>query len=200
MEHWLLYFSAVCAVFLLPGPDMALVMNNAIQRGFRAGVWTAAGLAFSRSAHVVLSGVGLSALFHVFPVLLEVAKFAGAAFLIWLAYGSLRSNTDQNPDKPAFEGKVAFRQGLLTNLMNPKALMFCGVFLPQFIRPGETLAAEYLKLGSGLVVSGWLFDLIYAGLAARAASYLSGPSRTRTLINRMFAGIFALTAFKLILS
>ena len=202
MTEWMMYLGALLAVYLLPGPDMVLVMNTAASRGMRNGVWTACGLAVSRSMHVALSGLGLAALFALYPPLFEAVRIAGALFLLWLAWKVVTARsgpTDAQAVQTTQSGFASFRQGLLTNLLNPKAFMFCSVFLPQFIAHDRPLALQYVQLGLGLVVTGFVFDLIYSALASYAAEKLAGQRGTGKIMKVMFGSIFTLTAVKLLL-
>lgn len=203
MDQWMMYFGALIAVFLLPGADMVLVMNTAASRGLRSGIWTAGGLALSRSLHVALSGLGLAALFALFPALFEVVRVAGALFLLWMAWKVISANSAASPEQttqtPLRTGFACFRQGLLTNLLNPKAFMFCSIFLPQFITHDRPLLLQYLQLGIGLVATGFVFDLIYSALASFAARRLARQRKAGKVMKVMFGGVFTLTAVKLLL-
>src|SRR6202011_4691585 len=124
----------------VPGPDMALVMQTSIGRGVRSGFAAAGGLAVARATHVTLSACGVAALLRSAPWPYEVVRYGGAAYLAWIAVQIFRSPVFALPDSGAPEVvqrplRAVFVKGLLTNLLNPKALLFCSVLLPQFVRP-----------------------------------------------------------------
>ena len=103
----------------------------------------AVGLAISRTVHVALSALGLAALFHTHPVLFDVVRWFGAAYLLFLAWKMLQVEKTEGFASANTTGKglEAIRSGVMTNLLNPKALMFCALLLPQFISTEHDLTA-----------------------------------------------------------
>ena len=197
-----LFVAALVAVYLLPGPDMALAMSTAISRGTRHGLAAAAGLAASRAIHVSLAGAGLAALLAAHPDLFAAVRWVGAAYLLWLAWKVAMSSGQlaldgETADAPAWD---AARRGVLTNLLNPKALMFCALLLPQFVhREQGSLAAQYLVLGLVLVGIGFAFDLCYVLLAGRLAAWLGASPRAARVQRLGFAAVFGVAAVRLAL-
>lgn len=167
MDDKILYLGALSMIFLMPGPDMILLLQTGAKEGRRAALATAMGLAIARVCHVTLAAVGLATLFKVLPWTFEVVKLTGAAYLLWLGAKMLRPATKEvtNQDASVSGGnwQTAIRRGILTNLLNPKALLFCSVLLPQFINPaGVSVAEQFASLGLILVVLGMMFDVVYA--------------------------------------
>ena len=195
----LVFVAALTAVYLLPGPDMALVLSTSAFRGPGSGLLAALGLAISRSVHVTLSALGLAALFHAHPLLFDAVRWLGAAYLLLLAWRMLRAGeTDQSAGRnEAGAGWRAMRSGVMTNLLNPKALMFCAFLLPQFIATQRDLATQYLILGSILVGLGLLFDVLYAFAAASLARRFAGAGPVRRASKLLFSGVFGLAALRL---
>jgi threonine/homoserine/homoserine lactone efflux protein len=193
----LMYLAALAGVYLLPGPDMALVVATAAARGARTALVTAAGIALARSAHVFLSGMGLAALLQARPEMLEAVKLAGACYLLFIAWQLLRAEVR----KPVAEGTEVLAgsflwRGFLTNLLNPKALLFCSLFLPQFVHADAgPLAAQYLVLGVILVLVGMVFDAACAISAARIGRRLRLPSRLGKFV---LPGVFVVLAGRLV--
>jgi threonine/homoserine/homoserine lactone efflux protein len=153
--------------FLMPGPDMILLLQTAARQGRGAALAAAIGLAMARACHVTLAAVGLATLFKVFPWTFDVVKLTGAAYLLWLGTKMLRPGVsevkNQGAALTAGNWQTAVRRGILTNLLNPKALLFCSVLLPQFISPaGASVAEQFAFLGTILVVLGLMFDAAYA--------------------------------------
>ena len=167
MNEFLIYLAALSAAYLLPGPDMALLLAMTASRGRAAGLGVACGLALSRSLHVLASGLGLATVLAAHPPLLTGLRWLGGAYLLWLAGQLLRPSVAVGQtivSAPIF-GRQAFRQGLLTNLLNPKAFLFCAFFLPQFVHPqAGNLAGQYAVLGVVLVAVGLFYDLLYVVL------------------------------------
>lgn len=194
-----LFVSALVAVYLLPGPDMALVISASAYRGAKSGLLVAVGLAISRTAHVTLSALGLAALFHAHPLLFDGVRWLGAGYLLYLAWKVLGAGERDpaNDASDAGQGWVAVRRGLMTNLLNPKALMFCGFLLPQFVSEKQDLAAQYLLLGTLLVGVGFAFDVVYALAAARLARSFAAAGPVQRASRFMFSGVFGFAALRL---
>lgn len=196
----LLYLSALAVAYLLPGPDMAMILALTMKHGNRHGLLAALGLALSRAIHVTLSGLGLAALFATHPLLFDGVRLLGAAYLLWLAWQignspQLLAVPETQTTQPT---RHALRQGLLTNLLNPKALMFCALFLPQFITPAHgALGWQYLWLGVILVVTGFVFDLLYVFGANRLARHMQVRKISSRLPQWGFAVVFVLAAGRL---
>lgn len=162
-----MFMGALAVAYLVPGPDMVLVLQTGAVRGRTAALLTAAGLALSRGAHVALAALGLAALLQAAPVLFEGVRLAGAAYLVWLGIAILRAPSLLPPDAggavAAPSAMAAVMRGLVTNLFNPKALLFCSVLLPQFIDTGAgNVPAQFTVLGLVLVALGAVFDVLYA--------------------------------------
>ncbi|MDD3481770.1 LysE family translocator [Azovibrio restrictus] len=197
-SNLLLFVAALTAVYLLPGPDMAQVIASASLQGVRHGLMAGLGLALSRTLHVTLSALGLAALFHAHPLLFDLVRWLGAAYLLFLAWKMCRAGAGERPAPGAGAGAgwAALKRGFLTNLLNPKALMFCALLLPQFISASQELAGQYLLLGTILVGLGLLFDGLYALAAARLARRLAAGPVPR-LPRLLFSGVFGFAALRL---
>ena len=156
-----LYISALIAVYLSPGPDMALVLAVSASQGKRAGLSIATGIAFARALHVLGSGLGLAVLFAAHPNFQDIVRVAGAGYLLFWAWKVIRTPLKETevPITVSSIGSDMLR-GFLTNLLNPKALLFCSLLLPQFTSPERgTLLWQFMLLGGVLVSMGLLFDI-----------------------------------------
>lgn len=202
------YIAALIVVYAVPGPDMALVLQTSIGRGARSGFAAAGGLGLARATHVTLSACGVAALLRNAPWLYDIVRYGGAVYLAWIGVQIFRSPVFALPDgasgSVAERGesrplRTAFVKGLLTNLLNPKALLFCSVLLPQFVRP-ETgpVAWQMVELGLVLLVIGACFDAMYALGAARIAGWMRAHPFAQTLQRWTFSA--ALIGFALRLS
>ncbi|KXU83510.1 lysine transporter LysE [Paraburkholderia monticola] len=215
------YMAALVVVYAVPGPDMALILQTSIARGVRSGFAAAAGLGVSRATHVTLSACGMAALLRNAPWLYDAVRYAGAIYLAWIGIQIFRSpgfalpaasRDPQAADAPraattassdvgnsARPLRTAFVKGLLTNLLNPKALLFCSVLLPQFIRPeAGPVAWQMIELGVVLLVIGACFDALYAIGAARIAHWMRAHPLAQTVQRWTFSA--ALIGFALRLS
>ena len=201
------FIVALIVVYAIPGPDMALILQTSIARGTRTGLTAAGGLAVSRATHVTLSACGVAALLKAAPWLYEIVRYGGAVYLAYIAVQIFRSPVfalqagaqAAEPDAQSNVPRQAFVKGLLTNLLNPKALLFCSVLLPQFIRPAAgPVALQVTELGIVLLVVGMLFDTLYAVGAARISTVLRKYPLAQTLQRWTFSA--ALLGFALRLS
>ena len=178
------FLLALAMVYLLPGPDMLLLLHTGARYGCRVALATAVGLGVARGCHVALAATGLALLFRSAPWTFDVVRIGGGCYLAWIGLQLLRAPVGL-PVAPSAAGlsavsyRRAFRRGLLTNLLNPKALLFCSVLLPQFIHPQNgPLAPQFGLLGGALVVVGLGFDSFYAVSGERMGRWLA---RHRTM-------------------
>jgi threonine/homoserine/homoserine lactone efflux protein len=199
-----LFIAALAVVCALPGPDMALVLQTTIARGTRHGFGVACGLATARALHVTLSACGLAALLRNAPWLYECVRYGGAVYLAWVAIQIFRSPVFAMPDKDARLAahqslRTAYVKGLFTNLLNPKALLFCSVLLPQFVRPeAGPIWSQVIELGVVLVLVCAAFDAVYTIGAARISTWVRAHPLAQTVQRWTFSA--ALIGFALRLS
>ena len=154
--HELAAFAAVAAVLILtPGPDMALVTRNTVASGRRAGLETSAGVCAGVLVHGCAAAVGLSAILRTSATAFTVVKLAGAAYLVYLGVQALWRSRPAAPDQDALPRGgdrrprgSPFRQGLLSNVLNPKLAVFFLTLLPQFIDPHDAAATRSLLLAA----------------------------------------------------
>ncbi len=167
-----LFLAALAVAYLVPGPDMILMIQTGASRGRAAVIATVAGLAAARSGHVLLSALGLSALIAASPVAYDLVRWGGAIWLAWIGVKILTAPSllaEETTDRPVGGSlAAAARRGFATNALNPKALLFASVLLPQFVTPGAGgIALQFAGLGAILVTMGLAADLA-AGFAGRA--------------------------------
>ncbi|VVO27307.1 LysE family translocator [Pseudomonas fluorescens] len=190
-----LFFMALTVVYLLPGPDMILLLQTGARQGKGAALATAVGLGIARGCHVALAALGLATLFKAAPWTFDIVRLAGAAYLLWLGIQCLRTtmlpdpnDTDHTCEKPRW--RAAIQRGLLTNLLNPKALLFCSVLLPQFINPDAgPVLAQFATLGVVLVGVGLLFDSAYALTGAALGRWLQRSPSAQRLQQWLFGSL-----------
>ncbi|OIQ95119.1 threonine efflux protein [mine drainage metagenome] len=196
-----LFLSLLALAYLLPGPDMLLLVETATAQGRGRALAAAGGLALARTTHVTLAALGLAALLQTAPWAYGLARLAGGGYLLWLAWGlvgaenAAATSTAAGGAAAGSPGR-AFRRGLFTNLLNPKALLFCSVLLPQFVPPGTGAgAAPFLLPGALVVGCGLLFDTALSLAGDALFRRAPGPAPWRRWQNRLFAAL--LTAFAL---
>lgn len=192
MEDKALYLLALSMIFLMPGPDMILLLQTGAKQGRAAALATALGLALARACHVALTALGLATMFKVLPWTFDVVKYAGAAYLLWVGLHMFKSSGASSPaahENGVAESsmKAALRRGLLTNLLNPKALLFSSVLLPQFIDPGRSSVWEqFAVLGVVLVITGLVFDSFYATAGAWVGRWLERSATAQRVQQWLF--------------
>jgi len=186
------YLAVAALLIVTPGPDTALVTRNALMAGRRAASFTTLGIAVGSICWALASVLGIAVLLERSVVVFTVCKFAGAAYLGYLGLRSLIASF-RDVKHAALEthilqvtklGKrVAFRQGLLNNLLNPKAGAIFASALPQFIRPGDTpLRLLLMMLAYEAILLSWLN--LYGYLVSRA-----GQSRFGTRVRSILQGV-----------
>ncbi len=147
----LIFLTATLALNLAPGPDMLYVSTRSLVQGRRAGIISALGIAAGSVVHTLLIASGLAALRHAVPIAYDIVRYAGAAYLIWLGMQALRWSSGVAASmslRPASEWAI-FRQGMITNLLNPKVALFFLAFLPQFTDPARgPVAMQIILLGN----------------------------------------------------
>jgi len=135
---WLLFTIASLVLIATPGQDMILVMSRSVVQGPRAGLVTAAGVSVGLVGHTVLATVGLGAILRASEIMFVALKLVGAAYLVYLAIGLLRTRQAELAvgGAAARSAMRLFTDGALSNLANPKIAVFYFAFLPQFVAPG----------------------------------------------------------------
>jgi len=204
IDSLIAFCGALVIIYALPGPDMALILTTSARSGWRAGLTASGGLAIARTAHVTLSACGIAALIQHSPWVYNAVRYGGALYLAYVAVQIFRSpafvmkkdDAEKNLSSPAFP---LFMKGMLTSLLNPKALLFCSVLLPQFIKPSQgSVMIQMVELGALLVIAGAIFDATYAIGASRISNWLAHHPSAQTVQRWTFSA--ALLGFALRLS
>jgi RhtB (resistance to homoserine/threonine) family protein len=170
-------FTFVAALMTMsPGPDTMLVVRNSLRGGRQDGLLTVAGICSGLFVHALLSALGVSAILMVSATAFTVMKVAGACYLVWLGVRSLQSAFKGAPPAagPGHGTPVAaarsFREGLLTNVLNPKVVVFYLALVPQFIGPDDAVLPRYVLLTAIHYVEGvlWLGGVAFVVARSRA--------------------------------
>lgn len=203
-QSQLIYFiAASVALTLLPGPDILFVLTQSISQGRKAGIATATGLCTGVLFHTTAAALGISALVYKSALAFEIVKYAGAAYLLYLAWHALKESEELISSIPVREANAValYRRGIFMNVLNPKVALFFLAFLPQFINTGSgNIPVQMIFLGVIFMVQAWLiFSAIsvFAGTVGEKIIQKPGISR---YINWGKAGIFAFIGIKLALS
>ena len=196
------FFIATLALNLAPGPDMTYVAARSLGQGRRAGLISALGISAGCVVHIVAAAAGVAVLLRAWPPAYVGIRFAGAAYLIYLGVGMLwnagRGDALQTV-AAASDGDI-FRQGVITNVLNPKVAMFFLAFLPQFVDPARGRAGvQTLALGLAFNVSGTLVNAVVAW-AAGAARTLFASRDGRAWFQRASGAILTALGLRLALA
>lgn len=193
----LAFIPAALALNLTPGADMAFCLAQGLRSGPRAAMAANAGIAVGCMVHSTLAGLGVAALVAAHPGVYDAIRWAGVAYLLWLAVLAWRAG----PVAPgaAVAGSVAraFGAALAVNLLNPKVILFILAFVPQFCDPTRPLLPQFLLFGGVLSLGGFVVNgvvgLSAGGVGARMAR---SPGLARGL-GRVSSGIFVALAARL---
>jgi threonine/homoserine/homoserine lactone efflux protein len=194
IHHYWLFIVTGILLILTPGQDTFFILGRSLSGGRGAGIAAALGVSAGTVIHTVLAALGLSALLATSPYAFMAVKFAGAAYLVYIGARALFSKSTELPGEKT-EGTrghwPAFRQGVLTNLLNPKVALFFLALLPQFIAAGSTdKVAAFLVLGLSFVAMGVVWCVMLAVAAAKLRStFLRRPSLAGVL-NRIAGALF----------
>jgi threonine/homoserine/homoserine lactone efflux protein len=188
-----LFMTATLALNLAPGPDMLYVSTRSLAQGRRAGVISALGIAAGAVVHTVAIASGLAALLRALPLAYEIVRFAGAAYLIWLGVQALRGKAGPASSKTLDRASewAVFRQGAITNILNPKVALFFLAFLPQFVDPARgSVALQIVVLGCLFNTSGTIVNIAVAHLAASAGRWLGARGDVERIFRWLTASVF----------
>src|SRR5882757_7762239 len=160
---FLIFMIGALALNLTPGPDMTFVLAKSAHRGTRAGIAAALGVGTGAIFHMMLTALGLAALFAAWPVAFGIVRLIGAGYLLWLAWQIFQHPPKFGEVEEGDESRKAFQQGLLTNILNPKVAMFFVAFLPQFVVVGGGPAwRQIVILGAAFNISGTMVNCAVA--------------------------------------
>lgn len=183
MEPEYLAFLALAALLTItPGPDMAIVTRSALDGGWGAAVRTTLGINAGLLAWALAAALGVAAVVAASAEAFTALKLAGAAYLVWLGVQALRRAhaAVRAPIAPGPQ-RHAFRDGLLTNLLNPKIGVFYATVLPQFLVPGRSVVLQSVALALAHNVMGVLWLPAYARVVVWAGDVLRRPAVRRAL-------------------
>ncbi|UWR22894.1 LysE family translocator [Sulfitobacter sp. S190] len=187
-------------VVVIPGTGVIYTLALGLGQGRRAALWAAAGCTFGIVPHLAAATLGLAAVLHTSALLFSVVKWAGVAYLLYLAWQSLTAGGTLNvrADNRAQSGWVIARRGALINILNPKLSIFFLALLPPFLSgSAATATAEMALLGAVFMALTFVIFMGYGIFAAAARQWLLGSERVMTWLGRSFAAVFALLAGRL---
>lgn len=199
----LLYFlGASAALTIAPGPDNIFVLTQGIARGRKPAIVTALGMCSGISVHTTAAAFGLSAVFYSSAVAFNVVKYAGAAYLLYLAWKTLAEQSTITLSNADGRATVAlFKRGFIMNVLNPKVAMFFLAFLPQFVTPDtEFFALQMLLLGLIFMVQAVLIFCLIGFFSGSIGNFILARPRIAKYFDWLTAGVFASLGVRLALT
>ncbi|MBJ7536163.1 LysE family translocator [Marinomonas transparens] len=190
LEHfqWFPFLAAITVLTMSPGVDTILVMRNAAAGGWRLGFLTSLGICMGLFAHATVSALGLSVILLGSAGLFTAFKLVGAAYLVYLGVQALRSGirskelTFTDAKSPiTMTSMGSFRQGLLSNVLNPKPIIFYMAFLPQFIDPSHSALAQSLFMATLHFTLAMVWQTFLAVMVHKARIWLARPKVAQVL-------------------
>lgn len=190
-----LFLLTSLVLVLTPGPDTILILSRTVATGTVAGMMTLLGTQLGNVIHAILAGLGVSTLVLLFPLAFDILKYAGAAYLVYLAVTAWRAPATLALDtrlrnKPGAALRY-FHQGLVNNLVNPKMIPFFIALFPQFVHPENgAVALQSITLGATLAGMAivWIGAVVFA--VGRFRSIVAGSTAFLKLANRLAALTF----------
>ncbi|MEH7074250.1 LysE family translocator [Neobacillus drentensis] len=185
------YAFVMLCVFLviLPGPDTAMVTKNTISVGKLGGLKSALGTCCALCIHTSAAVFGLSAIIMRSALLFSIFKYVGAVYLLYMGVKALWSLKNKDETAASIEmntekqlrSPACFKQGFLTNLLNPKVAVFFLTFLPQFVEPGSHTFFPFLILGITYIVLTAVWFLLYVSLIHRISAFMKKPKTKKVI-------------------
>lgn len=176
-----IFLAAAIVLAVSPGPGMLYVLARSLRGGRRAGLASSFGTAVGGLGHVVAAALGLSAILATSATAFNAVKYAGAAYLIYLGIRTLMAGKEATGESPSASGGAwpAFRQGVTTEVFNPKTAIFFLSFLPQFVNREAPAIPQFLLLGAISVLLNTSADVVVALLASPIGASLRQRPRLR---------------------
>ncbi len=196
-----LFVLAVLALFASPGPNMAFVLSHGLAHGVRGGFAAAIGISAADLVHTLCAATGVTALVAAWPPSFDVLRYAGALYLLWLAWQALRPAGARSATEaqPAGFARIV-RMALLNNLVNPKALLFFMVFLPQFVNTARGhVTLQLLVLGVLLSAMALVFNTVLGAFSGQIGRRLQARPGAVKFQRGFLAFVMAGLALRLLL-
>jgi threonine/homoserine/homoserine lactone efflux protein len=203
MTSTLLYFlGASVALTIAPGPDNIFVLTQGIARGRKPAIVTALGMCSGISIHTIAAAFGISAVFYSSLIAFNAVKYAGAAYLLYLAYKTLKersavrlSEVDERSDA------ALFKRGFIMNVLNPKVAMFFLAFLPQFVSPATGyFPLQMLLLGLIFMVQAVIIFSLIGHFSGSIGNFILTRPKMAKYFDWLTAGVFVSLGVKLALA
>lgn len=203
IQTLLLFSAASLALAVTPGPDMILVAARSAAQGRLAGIVTQLGVSAGSAFHAIILALGLSQLFLAVPFAYDLVRYLGAAYLLYLAWQAFRARdgfSARSSSAKRLSLLVIFRQGFISNVLNPKVALFYLALFPQFLDPEKgAIAFQILVLASIFLIVDFAVHLVVIWLAGGIRSISTGgrdfAKWSRYFLGLVFGGLAARLVF-----
>jgi homoserine/homoserine lactone efflux protein len=200
---WISLLGASIIISFTPGAGAINTMTNAMRLGFRGAIWGIIGQQIALLIHVIIVAAGVGLLVASSTAIFAAVRYAGAAYLVYLGVRMILSKPDVRSEATAqtrVSGRWAMvRRGILVNLLNPKAIVFFLAFTPQFIQPGQPLAAQYAIYIGTIIAVDILVMWFFFAATARSFQRFTTTVRGAKILNLIFGTLFIFVAALLLL-
>ena len=208
VENYLAFMAASLLLSITPGSDSMYIITRSVSQGNKAGIYSVLGIVSGILVHTLLAALGLSILLASSPLAFTIVKYIGASYLCYLGFKMLTSKQDALITESLTENtKLAktldyqkiYKQGVLTNTLNPKVALFFVAFFPQFVDPNYAHSTlSFLILGLTFAITSLIWCLCLALLASRFSEKLRENPVIESMLNKISGVVFIGMGIKLL--
>lgn len=197
------FLSIAIILTIMPGPDNLFVLAQSISNGKNAGISTALGLCTGLIIHITAATIGITAVIYQSALAFHLVKYAGAAYLLFLAYKSFREkgSSFDLKNENSFNYKSLYKKGIIMNLLNPKVSLFFLAFLPQFVNDGAGhVSVQMLVYGIIFLIQTLVLFTLFSIFSGKVGYFLRKSPSLSKKINIIQGSLFTLISLKIALS
>ena len=196
------FLGAAVLLTVMPGPDILFVTAQSISQNAKAGIATALGLCTGLLVHISAAIVGISAIIYSSATIFTIVKFAGAAYLLYLAFSSFRATTStvSLSKKPVIAYPKLYKKGIIMNVLNPKVSIFFLALLPQFVQGNDNVPMQMLVLGLIFLVQAFIIFSFVSLLAGQIGHLLTKNNFIAKHLNKIEGTLYAVIGASIALS
>ncbi len=201
-ENLIALMLVALGLVLTPGPNMIYLISRSLCQGPRAGLVSLIGTMLGFVFYMLAATLGLTALIFAIPIAYDAIRYAGAAYLLWMAWDAVRPggrSPFETRDLPPVSDLKLFSMGLMTNLLNPKVALFYMSLLPQFVDATRPLMSQLVVLGMAQISVSMLFNTLFILLAGQIAVFLSGRPRVQLVQRWLMGTVLSALALRMVL-
>ncbi len=194
------FLSIAIVLTLMPGPDNLFVLAQSISNGKNAGISTALGLCTGLIIHITAATIGITAIIYQSALAFHLVKYAGAAYLLFLAYKSFRekSSSFDLKNESSLNYKSLYKKGIIMNILNPKVSLFFLAFLPQFVNDGAGhVSVQMLFYGIIFLIQTLVLFTLFSIFAGKVGYFLRKSPSLSKKINIIQGSLFTLIGLKI---